>query len=411
MIELHPLPNVSYDCPYDNTRLVVIGWYIPGMRNLSDLRCPECGKEFYGEMPAGHGLRYPVLLDKHTGVAYDLKSVKWFVDWLQNSYVRRNDRPLEFVAEEFRSLHNPLLLNCLDTLYGHCLLKLLNAQSYLDKRPDLDLVVLVPKFLRWMVPEGVAAIWTVDLPLRRGTEWNDWLAAELHGRLESFAHCQLSSAYSHPHPKDFAIERFTRVRPFPVAEWSERLQTPTVTFIWRGDRLWGEAGTPGSLSSLFSKLSARLGLGGFPVQQREQTQRVSQLAMRLREAFPKLDFAIVGVGMPGDMPDWIKDLRTTAINTRVEKAWCDRYALSHVVIGVHGSNLLLPSAHAGATVELVPPDRWENIIQDLLMPDLDCREALFRYRIVPISVSAQEMTLLISSLLINHDRMQKNFSR
>jgi hypothetical protein len=193
-----------------------------------------------------------------------------------------------------------------------------------------------------------------------------------------------------------------------VDEWSERLETPTVTFIWRGDRLWGEAETPGRLSHWADKLRVRMGLSG-PVPYREQTQRVAQLATYLREAFPKLDFALVGLGMPGDMPDWIKDLRTATINTMTEKAWCDRYSLSHVVIGVHGSNMLLPSAHAGAVVELMPSERWENMIQDLLMPDLDCREAIFRYRIIPLSVSTQEAALLIMSLLRHHQRMERNF--
>src|SRR5450759_2091288 len=170
MIRLHPIPEVSHHCPFDNAKLEPIGWCIPGMRNLADLRCPECGREFYGDLLAGHGLNYPMLLDKQTGKVHDPYKVEWFADWLRNSYANRSKEPLGFVEEDFRPVRSPLLLNCLDTLYGHCLLKLLNAQHYLEHRPDLDLVVLVPKMMRWMVPDGVAAIWTVDLPLGRGTE-------------------------------------------------------------------------------------------------------------------------------------------------------------------------------------------------------------------------------------------------
>jgi hypothetical protein len=340
-----------------------------------------------------------MLIDKKTGDVHDPYQVRWFAKLLQRSYKNRVDEPLDFVAEEFRSLQNPLLLNCLDALYGHCLLKLLNAQYYLDQRPDVDLIVLVPKFLRWMVPDGVAAIWTVDLPLSRGNEWNDWLAAELGRRLKSFDHCWLSVAYSHPHPNDFAIERFTRVQPFPVEQWYERLETPTVTFIWRGDRLWGETGNAGRLTCWVDQLRTRMGGSSLSAAHREQTKRIVMFATYLREAFPKLDFAVVGLGTPGNMPDWIEDQRTTEANATVEKAWCERYALSHVVVGIHGSSMLLPSAHAGATVELIPLERWGNIIQDLLMSDLDGRETLFRYRITPVSVSVKELTLMIVSLL------------
>jgi hypothetical protein len=269
--------------------------------------------------------------------------------------------------------------------------------------------VLVPKYLRWMVPDGVAEIWTVDLPLRRGTEWNDWLAVEISAKLKRFDEVWLSVAYSHPHPKDFAIERFTRVQPFPVDEWHERLERPTVTFIWREDRLWREQGNLGRLRRWAKRLRVKMGLRDLSLPRCEQTQQVVNLATHLFIAFPKLKFSVIGSGIPGDMPHWIEDLRTTTIDVAAEKAWCDRYALSHVVIGIHGSNMLLPSAHAGATIELMPLERWGNMIQDLLMPDQDCREALFRYRIVPLSVSVQELTFMIVSLLHSYQFMLRNF--
>ncbi len=409
MIKLKPIPDVTHHCPFDHAKLDIVDWYIPGMRNLADLRCPKCCREFYGDLLAGHGLYYPMLLEKKNGDIYDPQNVKWFADWLHHSYANRSDEPLKFEAENFRPLQTPLLLNCLDTLYGHCLLKLLNAQYYLDKRPELDLVVLLPRCLRWMVPDGVAAIWIVDLPLTRGTEWNDWLATEISARLKQFDEVWLSAAYSHPHPKDFAIQRFTRMQPFPVDEWQERLETPTVTFISREDRLWDDARNQGYLKRWTNKLTTEIGSNGFSMPPRAQNQRVVLLATYLRKALPMLNFAVVGLGKPGGMPRWIGDLRTTAIDETVENSWCDRYCRSHVVIGIHGSNMLLPSAHAGATIELMLSERWGNIAQDLLMPDLDCREALFRYRIVPDSVPIKELTFMIKSLLYTYPVMKLNF--
>ena len=410
MIRLHPLPDVDHHCPFDTTRLLVVGWHIPGMRNLADLRCPTCGREYFGDLPAGHGRYYPMLLDKKTGDVHDPRSIAWFADWLRQSYAHRSDEPLGWETEEFRPLRTPLLLNCLDTLYGHCLLKLLNAQYYLDKRPEFDLVVLVPRFLRWLVPAGVAAIWTVDLPLRRGTEWNDWLAAAISTRLEKYRDVWLSIAYSHPHPQDVAIERFTRVQPFPVDQWPERLQRPAITFIWREDRLWGEQGTLGRLRRWVTASGVKLGARGMCLPRQEQLRRLGLLATGLRQAFPALDFAVAGFGTPGGLPHWIEDLRTTALDPAGEKAWCDRYALSHVVLGIHGSNMLLPSALAGATIELMPTERWGNVIQDLLLPDLDCRETLLRYRVVPSSISVQELAAIIVSFLRSYDSLKRDFT-
>ncbi|MDI6616141.1 MAG: hypothetical protein QME27_05460, partial [Syntrophaceae bacterium] len=278
---------------------------------------------------------------------------------------------------------------------------LLNAQYYIDHTLGYDLIVLIPRFLRWMVPDGIAAVWTVDLPLKQGTVWNDRLAAEIRARLERYDQAWLSVAYSHPHPRYYDIERFTRVRPFPVGEWCDRLTTPRVTFIWREDRFWGRGGRLGRLWHLAGRIAARCGLRGFSPLRREQTRRVVRLATRLRRTFPKLDFAVAGPGRPGGLPAWIGDLRTTAIDASVEKAWCERYAASHVVIGIHGSNMLLPSAHAGATLELMPPERWGNMVQDLLPPELDCREVMLRYRVIPDATGVVEVAGIVTSLLMD----------
>jgi hypothetical protein len=120
--------------------------------------------------------------------------------------------------------------------------------------------------------------------------------------------------------------------------------------------------------------------------------------------FPDLEFSITGLGKPGGFPAWVKDLRKEKIDEKVEIAWCEQYAKSHVVIGIHGSNMLLPSAHAGATVELMPPERWGNIIQDILLPVLDSREALYRYRITPSSISVSNLSSLIGTMLLRFRR-------
>src|SRR5215213_3836622 len=154
---------------------------MPGMRRLSELRCPQCRREFYGDLPSGWGLYYPCLLEKATGVVHDPFNHHWYAQaFLGHPYRDRHKTsgPIPFTVESFRPLRRPVLLNVIDGLYGHSILPLLGAQYYLDQEPDVDLVVMVPKLLRWMVPDGVAEVWTLDIPLRKGTEWNDWLAAE-----------------------------------------------------------------------------------------------------------------------------------------------------------------------------------------------------------------------------------------
>jgi len=412
MIRLYPILDVDHTCPYCQVSLEVKGWYIPGMRNLADLECPKCGREFYGDLPSGHGLHYPMLLEKATGVVHDRIGVPWFANWLRESYAERRNEPLGLEVEEKKPVQRGVLLNCLDTLYGHCLLKLLNAQCYLDQKPDLDLIVMVPHFLRWLVPDGAAAVWTVDLPLSRGTEWNDWLAQQIHRRVEVLDKCYLSVVFSHPHPDDFQIERFSRIKPFPLDEWEERLEAPTITFIWREDRLWN--------TTLFSRALRRAqvylnrlggGIDHSSLLIHEQTRKIVKLAEKLKKQFPTLDFAVAGLGEPGGFPSWITDLRVARPDETTERILCKRYARSHIVIGVHGSNMLLPSAHAGAVVELMPKGRWGNVIQDMLLQKDDQRETLFRYRILPMATSIDTLSNVVTSVLSDRAGMLLHMQR
>lgn len=404
MVPLHPTPEARFACVYCETRLECLGWYLPGMRNLADLRCARCGREFYGDLAVGQALYTPMLLEKRTGEVHDSFGVGWFADWLRESYARRTDAPLPFAVRERAPItRGVVLLNCLDTLYGHSLLKLLNAQHYVDCRPDADLIVMVPAFLEWMVPDGAAQVWVVDLPLRRGTEWNDWLAREVRRRAEAFPTVHLSVAYSHPHPEDYDIERFTRVKPFPLAEWGARLERPTVTFVWREDRLWEAPPEPGA--GRLAKLRRRIDR---PANRAEgQLRKVLATAEALRRELPALDFALVGMGEPRGLPRWVSDFRRTAVDADTERGWCARYAASHLVVGVHGSNMLLPTAHAGGAVELIGRERRGNFLQDILFRPGDAREMFFRYRFAPPSTTPDELAELLSFVLRGYTDFQR----
>jgi hypothetical protein len=130
---------------------------------------------------------------------------------------------------------------------------------------------------------------------------------------------------------------------------------------------------------------------------------VSDLAETLRRELPALDFAVVGLAGDegrGRLPEWVSDLRRASLDEDAERGWCERYAASHVVVGVHGSNMLLPSAHAGGGVELIGPERWGNFTQDILFRDADdCRETLFRYRFVDELTPPSALARLVSMIV------------
>jgi len=78
--------------------------------------------------------------------------------------------------------------------------------------------------------------------------------------------------------------------------------------------------------------------------------KVVALGQTLLQAYSRLDFAVSSLGQSVGLPNWVVNLRSVQIDESIERAWCERYTASYVVIGVHGSNMLLSLAHAGTTV-------------------------------------------------------------
>lgn len=414
MIRLKPeIEMPARECPKCAAILDVKGWTIPGMRNLAELQCPKCRTEFFADLPSGQGLYTPMLLEKMTGEIYDEYGVEWFAKWLFDSYANRRNEPIGFEVKNFSKLKNKIiLLNCLDKPYGDLLLKLLNAQYYIDHQPDASLIILLPRFIEWLLPDGAAEAWIVDLPLNRGTEWNDWLANEIKSRLTTFEEVFLSVAFPHPYSEDYDIERFTRVAPFPLENLGEHQNKPIVTFIWREDRLWKIEKNSSSIEKIKRRLKVSRKSSNALLN--EQAKKVTEFAECLRNKFPEVDFAVAGLGSSGSFPEWISDLRREKLNDDDERNWCKRYAASHLVVGVQGSNMLLPSIHAGSIIDLVGEEWWGNYLQDVLLRYADAREMFFHYRFVPHSTTLETLVLIAETILREEDfqrLMGKKFSR
>ena len=377
-------------------------WLVPGMRNLAQLQCEGCQVEFYEDLPAGQATLTPATLDAQSGEAFCPAGATWFANWLAEGFRRRTDVMPTVTEEVFRPLRRPILLNCLDALYGHELMKLMNAQYYLDNHSDHDLIILIHANFRWLVPDGVAAIWTLDQPMSHGKEWSDALAAFVQIRLCSCDEAWLARAVNLPHGDDFDIARFTRVVPFPRDDFSASLQAmraPNIVFVCRDDRPWfGKS----AFTDVVGRLARALARRGFPLAWLVRTlqhQAIAAVAQILRKNFPDLTFTVVGVGKSGGLPQWIHDRREGRPSAEDEVKVCRVCSQAHLVIGVHGSNMLLPSAHAAAVIDLMPPDRWGNLAQDISLPMGETREQALRAIFLPIRIGPAALAHIAASRL------------
>ncbi len=366
MIQIKPNIEQRSNCPYCSTEVSAERIIWQGIHVCAEYVCTRCKSRVIEDLRIGHAIASPYKVDLERNMLYgDELSKSWFGRPLLESLNNpRTKTEVGLVVERFYPSRKVIILNCIDFLYGHSLLKLLNAERHIKNNGEFGLIVIVPAFLRWMVPLGVAEIWVVNISLAEARSYNTSLERRIKQECERFDLIYLSLAYSHP--KYFDIANFTRVKTHAFNKPDFR-----VTFIWREDRLWGT-----HILSVRSahKMNYKRALLQW------QNYKIRRLFSRLRAQIPHAKFTVAGLGVATRFPSWIDDKRMERFTDNSEREACIIYSESRLVIGVHGSNMLLPSAHAGITIDLMPPARWGNFAQDILYQEDDNRMSAFRYR-------------------------------
>ena len=364
MLKIYPEIEFSAKCPSDEAELDVTGVVIPGMRCLANATCSTCGNRYYIDLPVAQALWSPIILNQATAEIYNPLEMAGDMVWFSNPLKEGFQNPVtsEIVptVHKFFDADRIIIVNCLDFLYGHCLLRLLNVQRYLDHSPELGCCVLVPTQLVHLVPDGVAEIWEFPVPIKEGWKWylslERWMQEQLTKRKE----CFLSPAYYLPSNRVYDLRRFVRNLP----DLSEQIgkDQPVILFNYREDRLWGR-----SLAY--------------------QQRNLQKLYNHLSAIFPEMAFVLVGFGHQNQLQATgakLIDLRTNKFDVERDRLWLAYMSVADCVIGVHGSNMLLPSGLAKSTIELVPRSRLGNTVQDFLFAstDQDIRDALLFYRML-----------------------------
>lgn len=383
MIQIKPIIQQQCTCPYCERPLAADKILWAGMRVCLECQCPSCGARLIEDLKVGHAVNYPYCVDLAKGQVFGSTVAKgWLGDSLLKSLNPRHNE-IDISKEVFEQCRRVIILNCIDSLYGHCLLKLLNAQRHLDRHVDCGLILIVPRFLRWMVPQGVAEIWTVNIPLRNGLDYYPAFDRFVHEECKRFEEIHVSQAFSHP--GEFDIARFTG-----VPKYSFDKENPKITFVWREDRHWCS----------FLPFRALRKMGIVEPMLLAQNLKITSLFKRIQSILPDAQFAVAGLGTRTRFPRWIEDSRVNEFDEQAERKVCKIYAESFLVIGTHGSNMLLASGHAGMTIDLMPNGRWDNFAQDILYHEADPRIAAFRYRYLPYTIGIAELAHIASSMFL-----------
>ncbi|MBK7083572.1 MAG: hypothetical protein IPH53_02425 [Flavobacteriales bacterium] len=125
--------------------------------------------------PVGFAVDHDVAIGKADGQLYNPKgAAAWVWSPLLAGFRSQDHAEIKIERRVFREHKRVVLLNTLDFLYGHVLLKLWNAQYYLEAHPDLGLVLIIPRGFEWLVPKGTAE----DLACGPSTKQSTWV---VHG--------------------------------------------------------------------------------------------------------------------------------------------------------------------------------------------------------------------------------------
>lgn len=399
LIPLKPVIFNDFQCPECGAQEPQgIKVMVLGKQTAAEYKCKGCGLEFVRDLPAGFTIDLPLawrLRDKHpyhpaNGLAEDWPA---YPDYQTPRTSRYNVQ-----RKVFKECKRIVVLNTIDHLYGHVLLKLFNAQHYLDHHPGIGLVVIVPRMFEWLVPEGVAESWVFDIKLKEAWGWNAGIDAFVQEQWGRYEEVYLAPGYSHPEFSKIDIERFSRIEPFKPEHF--RTAPQHITFVARRDRLWYASGT----AKWLHRAMKRTGI--FPdLAVWAQDRLVVRAIRKVRQQLPRAQFTVVGLAKPGGMPKGVEDLRTMRMDLETELAWCRAYARSQVVVGVHGSNMILPTAHAAGCVEILPYDRYGNIVQDISVRYND-RMQLFMYRFTDEFAAARHVARHVVSMFKDHEVYQ-----
>lgn len=395
-IPLKPALFNDFDCPECGVHAPQgIKAMVLGKQTAAEYKCNACGLAFVRDLPAGFTIDLPLswrLSDKHpyhppNAIAEDWPAYPDYQVQVTKRYgVQRK------VFKEYKRI---IILNTIDHLYGHVLLKLFNVQHYLDNHPEIGVVVMVPKMFEWLVPEGVAESWVFDIKLKEAWGWNAGIDQFVHEQWDRYDQIYLAPGYSHPDFSKIDITRFTRIEPFNLEDY---LTAPKrITIVTRPDRLWYSSPFMKFIHRVLRKIGLFAGIAVWI-----QDRMVAKTIRKIRKGYPDAGFTVVGLGKRRGMPAGVVDLRTTKMDLDTELEWCRTYSKSQVVIGVHGSNMILPTAHAVGCVEILPYQRYGNIVQDISVRYTD-RMQLFMYRFVDEFASPSYVARHVCSMFKDYE--------
>lgn len=366
LLEISPSLFLEGQCPKCQTICENEGevQYL-GLHFLVKYQCRSCGTHFFKTLPQGHGSIFPIVFSKDQKyIVHDPKAKGWLSEPLFRSiYSEQFQTEASIERVVFKNHEKMILVNCLDTCYGHVFYKVVSILYYLQHYPAYGVVAILPKSVSWLCPNEVAEQWLVDLPVRDLGRKILNFDAHIKEVISKFQQTYLATQYMNPDFEKIDFGKMLHQDKFDLDTYNEKPYV--VTFVLREDRFWFANRFDRFLWKVCLTLRAGRQFRGYFVL--KQNWRVNRLAKSLKRRFPDAVIYATGIGKTGKLSGIIKDEREPLGEIDPMQKWSPIYALSHVVVGTHGSHLLVPTALSAGFVEICTEDKICHISEEIAM--------------------------------------------
>jgi len=377
-----------------------------GMRTLAKGSKNGSKHKYYHTIPVEHTAQFPVSFrDDGQEFDYDESSRIWLAATLRKAVFSGKEVTANIHIEKMQEANNVVILNCLDSCYGHALDKLFNAQRHLARHTDYGLIMIIHPSMKCLIPTGVSEIWEVDIAFKDLDMKVKGFDKFIKSQIAKYDKVYLSKADMNLDYSQLDVGLFTKQTPFSYKKMYE--EPYHITLIVREDRFWLRS----SLNQ-FLYLAARkfhlmpMATSYFVFIQNGNYKRLSKY---LSARFPGIRITALGIGDKGSLGKNILDKRQDYDAYRKnETARYSIYANSHLILGVHGSHMLLPSALAGSFINIHQNYKIPHFSEDYIPRyDMAQRQA-FLGRFMSDKNNANTIASHIEHLLTGLHHTEKN---
>jgi hypothetical protein len=196
------------------------------MHVLADTSCKFCSFEFYHTLPIGHDLLFPIQVSKDGKESfYHPKAKDWLARPLIESLNQKTEKRFPIEKEVNQDCQQVILVNCLDSCFGHIFSKVWNTYTLIESKPDWGVIAIIPDRCKWLLPKDIAEVWSVSVQLQECGELLGGLDEFVKSQCFRFERVSLSPTYTHlDHTRYIDMEKVLKTSRFDLDKFNSSLK-------------------------------------------------------------------------------------------------------------------------------------------------------------------------------------------